>query len=110
LECKSQKLQVERGSEAELATLQADYAALAATAEADWRAASAVWKGIESGVTGFCTEVKLTRDQLLAMVEWPPATIDQAGGQLHPDSRIRRDCKTGTYQRLRRATRDENNE
>jgi hypothetical protein len=107
-ECKSQTLRVEGGSGEDLAKLQADYAALATNADAIWRTSSTVWKGIESAVTRFCTEVEITRDQLLAMGEWRPAAIEHASDQLHPDSRVNRACKEGTYRRLRRAWRDEN--
>jgi hypothetical protein len=109
-ECKSPTLRVEGGSGEELAKLQTDYAALATKADAMWRAASTVWKSIESAVTRFRTEVAITRDQLLAMGEWRPAAIAHASDQLHPDSRVRRAYKDGTYQRLRRAWRDANSE
>jgi hypothetical protein len=109
-ECKSRKLKIEGASEDEVAKLQADYAALAVETTANWKAYSAMWKGIESGVARWCSEVEITRDQLLAIGGWLPAAIEHAGGQLDPDSRISRACTEGTYRRLRRAWRDEHSE
>ena len=88
--------------------MQADYAALATKADAIWRVSSTAWKSIASAVTRFCTEIEITRDQLLG--EWRPAAIEHASDQLHPDSRGSRAYKDGTYRRLRRARRDENSE
>ena len=105
-ECELQNFRVKGSGDEELANLHADYATLAATAEASWKAYTAIWKGIESGVTRFCTEVEITRDQLLAMGEWLPAAIERARGLLDPDSRVYRACEEATYRRLHNAWGD----
>jgi hypothetical protein len=56
---------------------------LVAEGIADWKKWSAVWRGIESGITKFCAEVDLTGDQLLVLGEGRSAAVELARGMLH---------------------------
>ena len=77
--------------------------ALVAKAAADWKQWSAVWTGIESGITKFCAEAGLTDNQLLAWADGRSAAVERARGLLHDDARADRLCEDATRQKLRRA-------
>ena len=76
---------------------------LVAKATADWKKWSAVWRGIESGITKFCVEVDLTRDQLLVLANGRSVAVELGRGLLHDDARPDRRCETATRQKLRDA-------
>jgi len=78
-----------------------DDIALTRTIEATWRRWSALWKGVESAITHFCTETELTPEQLL-MPE-PPRLIEEARVHLHPESHVDHEIETGVLRRLRQA-------
>ncbi len=75
--------------------------ALARKAEAQWRQGSAAWKGVESGITHFCAQTELPREQVL-MLE-PSPLIEEARNHLHPESRVSRALATSVLRRLQRA-------
>jgi hypothetical protein len=77
--------------------------ALVAKAAADWKQWSAVWRGIESGITKFCAEAGLTDNQLLVWANGRSPAVERARSLLHDDARADRRCKNGTRQKLRRA-------
>src|SRR5216684_7569100 len=77
--------------------------ALVAKAMADWTTWSAVWLGIESGITKFCAEAGLTDNQLLVWADGRSAAVERARGLLHDDARADRRCEDATRQKLRRA-------
>lgn len=77
--------------------------ALVAKAMADWTTWSAVWLGIESGITKFGAEVGLTGNQLLVWGNGRSPAVERARGCLHGDARADRRCETATRQKLRRA-------
>jgi len=69
--------------------------------EAQWRRGSAVWKGMESGITRFCAQTELTPEQVL--MREPPHLIEEARKHLHPKSRVNRAIEAGVLRRLRHA-------
>lgn len=75
----------------------------AGTANAAWRNMSALWRGIEAGIQGFCAEAGLTSDQLLALAGGRPQLVESAGRALHGTARADRECKKATWQRLSQA-------
>jgi hypothetical protein len=77
--------------------------ALVAKAMADWTTWSAVWLGIESGITKFCAEAGLTDNQLLVWADARSAAVERARRCLHGDARADRRCEDATRQKLRRA-------
>jgi hypothetical protein len=86
-----------------VASIPAKDVTLAAQATATWKNWSAVWRGIESGLTKFCTEVDLTVDQVLGpdngrspVVEWARDVLDGAA-LADPD------CENTIRQGLRQA-------
>jgi hypothetical protein len=74
--------------------------ALVAMAETQWKKWSAVWRGIEMGITKFCTEADLTVDQLFTLAEGRPVALDLARGQLHEDARANGKAAQGVRHRL----------
>jgi hypothetical protein len=74
---------------------------LAAQATANWKNWSAIWRGIESGLTKFCTEVDLTVDQVLANGRSP--VIEWARGVLHDAALADPTCEDTIRQGLRQA-------
>jgi hypothetical protein len=75
--------------------------ALAAQATANWKNWSAIWRGIESGLTKFCTEVDLTVDQVLANGRSP--VIEWTRGVLHDAALADPKCEDTIRQELRQA-------
>jgi len=75
---------------------------LVAKATADWKKWSAVWRGIESGITKFCADADLTCDQLLGL-DGRSVAIELGRGLLHGDARADRRCENATRQKLRHA-------
>jgi type I restriction enzyme M protein len=63
--------------QAAIEKLETEYAALAAKMKAEWKTWSAMWRGMESGITKFCTAVELPVEQLFSTQELP-AVIEQA--------------------------------
>ena len=86
-----------------VAGLPAQAGTLVAQASAEWKNWSAVWRGIESGITKFGAEVDLTGDQLLVLANGRSAAVERARGMLHGDARPDRRCETATRQKLRDA-------
>jgi hypothetical protein len=74
---------------------------LAAQATANWKNWSAIWRGIESGLTKFCTEVDLTADQVLANERSP--VIERTRGLLHGAALADPTCEDTIRQGLRQA-------
>lgn len=74
---------------------------LAAQATANWKNWSAIWRGIESGLTKFCTEVDLTADQVLANGRSP--VIEWTRGLLHGAALADPTCEDTIRQGLRQA-------
>src|SRR5712692_6226336 len=56
---------------------------LVAKVTANWKQWSAIWRGIESGLTKFGAEVDLTGDQLLVLAGGRSPVIEWARGLLH---------------------------
>jgi len=74
--------------------------ALRAKAKAHWKIASAVWRGMESGINRFCADAGLTFDQLLGLVGGRPMAVEWAGHMLHPDARASGRCAKAIRDRL----------
>jgi hypothetical protein len=74
-----------------------------ATGTAAWKEWSAIWRGIEAGITTFCAETGLTVEQLLALAGGGSPLIEGARGGLHPDAPADRGCEDGTLRLLRQA-------
>jgi len=64
---------------------------------AAWRSTSAMWRGIEAGIEGFCAEAGLTSDQLLALAGGRPQLVELAGPALHGSARADRKWKKVTW-------------
>jgi len=73
-----------------LDTIPAEDVALAAKADAAWNTWSALWRGIELGITRFCADAEPARDQLLGL----------AGRGLHANARANGRCAQAVRQRL----------
>jgi hypothetical protein len=86
-----------------VAGLPAQAGTLVAQASAEWKNWSAVWRGIESGITKFGAEVDLTGDQLLVLVNGRSPAVKLARGMLHGAAPADRRCENATRQKLRRA-------
>ncbi len=78
----------------------AEDVALRAEAEARWKIASAVWRGIEVGIRRFCADAGLTCDQLLALAGGRPAAVEWAGQMLHAHARASGRCAKAIRDRL----------
>jgi hypothetical protein len=86
-----------------VAGLPAEHGALVAKATAEWKTSSAIWRGIESGITKFCADAGLSGDQLLVLANGRSAAVEWARGLLHDDARVDRRCESATRQKLRHA-------
>ena len=84
--------------------------ALVAKAAADWQTWSTIWRGIESGITKFCADADLTRDQLLVLGVGRSPAVELARDLLHDDARADRRCETATRQKLRDAWKGGNDQ
>jgi hypothetical protein len=83
-----------------LDTTPAKDVALVAKADAAWKTWSAVWRGIESGISKFCADADLPRDQLLALAGERPVAIEVAGRGLYANARANGRCAQAVQQRL----------
>jgi hypothetical protein len=86
-----------------VAGLPAKDVTLVAKVTANWKQWSAVWRGIESGITKFCADADLTGDQLLVLAGGRSAVVEQARGLLHDDACADRQCEDVTRQELAQA-------
>ncbi len=93
-----------------VAALPAEAGTLVAKATAEWKKWSAVWRGIESGITKFCADADLTRDQLLVLGVGRSPAVELARDLLHDDARADRRCETATRQKLRDAWKGGNDQ
>lgn len=80
--------------------IPAEDVALEAKADAAWKQFSAVWRGMESGISRFCADAGLTCDQLLALAGGRPMAVEWAGRVLHPDARASGRCAKAIRDRL----------
>ncbi len=85
--------------------LAREYRTAGAKAEAECKEWSAVWKGIESAITGFCAEIGLSSDQLFGMEMPLPPAIEAARQRLDPDAPANRKIKHSVNRRLCQAWR-----
>jgi hypothetical protein len=81
--------------------LERDDIADARKGKATWKQLSAMWRGVESAITRFCTETELTPEQVLGPEL--PCVIEDARNHLHPGSRVDRATETGVLGRLHQA-------
>jgi len=98
-----------RGDAQQLEVIYGQYAAKKAEADANCKMWSAFWTAIESGVTRFCMEVELTRDQLFAMLSPLPPVIEEARHALDPEAAADHDREEDVYRRLNQGWRAERN-
>ncbi len=77
-----------------------DRAALV-SAEAECKKWSVRWKGIEAAITRFCAERRVTMQQLFAMVQGLPRTIEEAREDLDADVPADPQEEEAVYQALR---------
>jgi hypothetical protein len=71
-----------------------------ATAETLWKKWSAIWRGIEMGITKFCAEADLPVDQLFTLAEGRPVALELARGHLHGEARADGKYAQGIQRRL----------
>jgi hypothetical protein len=84
-------------------TCSGEDVALGAKADAAWKRWSALWRGIDMGISKFCADAELTGDQLLALAGGWPEAVELARRLLHLDARADRGCEKAVRQRLWRA-------
>jgi hypothetical protein len=93
-----------------VAGLPAKDVTLVAKVTANWKQWSAIWRGIESGLTKFGAEVDLTGDQLLVLAGGRSPVIEWARGLLHADALADRRCEDTIRKGLRQAWQGESGE
>ena len=90
---------------ATIASMPDEDGAPKAEIDATWKTYSTYWRGVESGIAKFCADVGLTCDQLLALADGRPTTVERAGRALHPRARASGRAERAVRERLWHAWR-----